>query len=375
MELNLLSSVSLIPIRPITDADVPVQKAVSAPLPNYVSGPENRLVEVVYQSLLIHDNLCQVGFNPVVLFGPIGVGKSHLALGMADAWRQQHPTSPVCMTTARNWALSYAAALQDDRVPAWRDAQREFQLFLIEDIAQLHKRQAAQRELAMLLDDFRALAVRCFVTARANPVGMTELTTELASRLTAGLTVPIHHPGTVAREQIVHAIAQQRNHQLTENAARFLAANGGNTFIGVRQAILSCCLNYPHKRRFSISDIRKSLSAGTAAAQLPLNTISIAVARYYGVTNKQITGPSRRQAVTRARAIAIYLCRELTDASLKEIGRHFGDRDHTTVIHAYRKTEQRSRTESDVQTAIDDLTTLLRSRAQEPKNLQNLSKV
>ena len=348
---------------------MPLQDAISAALPIYVSGPENRLLETVYRSLLIEDNLCQAGFNPVVLFGPTGVGKSHLALGLANAWRNQNPTALVCLTTARDWALGYANALKNDQVPAWRDDQREYQLFVIEDIAQLQKRFAAQRELATLLDDFMALAVRCLVTARANPVGMTELTPELASRLTTGLTVPIHHPGAIAREQIVHEIAKQRDRELTGNAARFLATNRGNTFTSIRQAILSCCLNQPHKHRFSISDIRSSLSAETATAKLPLNTISIAVARYFGITNKQIIGPSRRQAVTRARAIAIYLCRELTDASLKDIGRHFGDRDHTTVIHAYRKTEQRSHTESDVQTAIDDLMMLLTPRTQKPRNL------
>ena len=358
----MVTGVSLIPVRPFTDTDLPLPDSMSAPLTAYVSGPENCVLDAIYRSLLIEDSLCQSQFNPLVLYGPTGVGKSHLALGFADAWRQQHPTARACITTARDWAQGYAWALRNEQVAAWRDAQREFELFVIEDIAQMHKRVGAQRELSVLLDDFLALDIRCVVTSRANPLAMAELTSELSSRLTSGLTVPIRHPGSVARQQIVAEIAKQRDCELTDEATSLLAATGGNTFSDIRRTLLSCYLHQPKKQRFSVSDIRRSLSEHSASVKLPLSVISSAVARYFGVTNKQIVSSSRRQAITRARGIAIYLCRELTDSPLKQIGQHFGNRDHTTVIHAHRITEQRIRTESDVQTAIDDLKALLRSR-------------
>jgi chromosomal replication initiator protein len=103
------------------------------------------------------------------------------------------------------------------------------------------------------------------------------------------------------------------------------------------------------------------LSDNRHNSKLTINTISSAVARYFGLTNKQLISTSRRQAVTRARGVAIYLCRELTTTSLKDIGQFFGKRDHTTVLHAYRKTKLRLHTDSDVQTAIDDLKNLFQS--------------
>ena len=356
----MVTGVSLIPVRPFKESDAPLSDSLSAPLEAYVNGPENFLLEFLCRSVLIDDSLGSTGFNPTVLYGPTGVGKSHIVLGLADAWQNQHPAARVCVLSARDWALSYANAMRDDQLGLWRRAQRDFDFYVFEDLAMLHKRQSSQRELTTLLDDLIASNTPCLITSRANPMTMVELTPELSSRLSMGFNIPIQHPGDATREQVVRELARQRDCEFADDATKYLATNGGNTFISMRQALLTCCVDQPMKRLFTLADVRRSTQ--TTLTKLPLSTISSSVARYFGIASKQILGTSRRLAVSRARGIAILLCRELTDASLKTIGRHFGNRDHTTIIHACRVTEQRSHTDSDILSAIDELKKLLQSK-------------
>jgi chromosomal replication initiator protein len=238
---------------------------------------------------------------------------------------------------------------------------RQLELLVVEDVSQLHKRAAAQRELATLVDDLQALDVPCIFTGRVSPLAISELTPELAGRLTAGLSIPLRHPQPSAREMIVRELAAQRQCRFATDAVKLLATSGGESFVQLRHAVLVCALaakSQQHDIRYA--DVRRALATKTGTT-LSINTISSAVARYFGLTNKQLMGTSRRQAMTRARGVAIYLSRELTNTSLTDIGHFFGKRDHTTVLHAYRKTQIRRHTEADVQTAIDDLTTLLKS--------------
>lgn len=357
----MVTGVSLIPIRPATDTEIRERVSKKGCLHNFIAGPENSLVGVVYHALLI-ENSIQPSINPIVFYGPSGVGKSHLALGLAAAWSQRFPTAVKLVISGRDWARSYAAAVRDDALVAWRDNLRQLRLLVVEDVSQLHKRTAAQRELATLVDDLQALDVPCIFTGRANPLAISELTPDLASRLTAGLSIPLQHPAASTRERIVRELAEWHQCRLSSDAAKLLAHSGGETFVHLRHAVLLCSVAIEsHGRQLRYADVRQALSEKTNTSKPSISTICSAVARYFGLTNKQLTGTSRRQAVTRVRGVAIYLSRELTAASLKDIGQFFGKRDHTTVLHAYRKTKVRLQTDSDVQTAIDDLKNLLQS--------------
>jgi chromosomal replication initiator protein len=359
--LNLVTGVSLIPIRPATDTHVREQVSKQGCLHNFIAGPENSLVGIVYRALLIDANI-EPSINPVVFFGPTGVGKSHLALGLAAAWSQRFPSAASLITSGRDWARSYADAQRRDALVAWRDNLRQLRLLVVEDVSHLHKRTAAQRELATLLDDLQALDVPCIFTGRANPLAISELTSGFASRLTAGLSIPLHHPETSTREIMIRELAQRQQCTFAGDAAKLLVQSGGETFVHLRRAVLLCTLaTKSYGRQIRCADVRKILSDNRHISKLTINTISSAVARYFGLTNKQLISTSRRKAVTRARGVAIYLCRELTATSLKDIGQFFGKRDHTTVLHAYRKTKLRLHTDSDVQTAVDDLKNLFQS--------------
>ncbi len=318
------------------------------------------LATVVYRTLLIADTVGP-SVNPITFYGPTGVGKTHLALGFAAAWTRRFPQAASLITSGRDWARSYADALRHDQLVSWRENMRQLQLLVVEDLSQLHKRAAAQRELVTLIDDLQALDVPCIFTGRVSPLAISELTPQLAGRLAAGLSIPLRHPQASAREMIVRELAAQRQCRFANEAVKLLASTGGESFVQLRHAVIACSLAAKSRADdIRSADVRQALSTRSGAT-LSISTISSAVARYFGLTNKQLIGTSRRQAVTRARGVAIYLSRELTDTSLTDIGHFFGKRDHTTVLHAYRKTKIRRFTEADVQAAIDDLTTLLQS--------------
>ena len=219
------------------DSEVRERVPQSGCLNNFIAGPENSLVGVVYRALLI-ENSIDPSINPVVFYGPTSVGKSHLALGLAAAWSQRFPTAATLITSGRDWARSYADALGRDALVAWRDNLRQLRFLVIEDVSQLHKRTAAQRELTTLLDDLQALDVPCIFTGRANPLAISELTPDLASRLTAGLSIPLQHPEALTREMIVRELAQWYQCRLASDAAMLLAHSGGESFVHLRRAVL-----------------------------------------------------------------------------------------------------------------------------------------
>ena len=322
-------------------------------LGEFVVGPENRLVEVAVRSVLDDTNHA---YNPLVLYGPSGTGKSHLALGLAAAWKARFRRRPVVHTMAIDFARELADAIQTRTVDDFGIRYRRASLLVVEDLGDLAGKQAAQRELRFTLDALVGAGGRVILTATAAAGQLVGIAPGLQSRLVAGLAVPLAPPGPDARLVILQRLARLRGMELSESVARLLADGLSVTvpeLLGVLVRLEMLAL--VDGGVIDVESARRYLAERNGSRQPSLHEIALATARHFSLKLAELRSPSRRRAVVAARGVAIYLARQLTGQSLAQIGQYFGGRDHTTVSHGHRKTEERLETEPGIRHAVLEL--------------------
>ena len=318
----------------------------------FFAGPENGLVEVAVRSVLDERT---ARFNPLMVCGPPGTGKSHLASGMAAQWRSLFRGRVVC-ETAKEFARELADAFEVNAVVEFRAKYRECSLFALEDIEVLRGRSAAQVELIHTLDALLARGTQVVLTACDPPAGLRQLDSMLASRLGEGLVVTLSPPGVAVRTVLLRHWARLRHIRLAEPAARILAEgmDGPVPELGAAFAELATSMK-PKGGVIDADAARTYIRQRNAAREPALSAIAVRTARYFALRLGDLRGPSRRRAVVTARDVAMYLARSLTSHSLEQIGLYFGGRDHTTVLHGCRKTGSLLDSDPMVQQAVRHL--------------------
>ncbi len=311
-------------------------------LREYIGSDENRLVQFAVESLFTETN----HYSPLMFIGPSGTGKTLLASGLAERWRQQHPDHVVVSTCGADYARSLAYAMDTDSLAEWRAKAAGAELFVLDDFHQLQSKPTAQEELAHLLDRLIGSGCAVLVTALQVPNPSEGWLPGLCSRLAAGLTVPLLVPGESARRVLLRRMASLYAVPLSEAAIDLLVSGPSGvesyrlTVPQLNHAVVQ--LGHTAGRGVAAIDpehIRLFWQEQPDLRQPTLRTIAVKVAKHFTLPLPELRGPSRRSKVVRARGLAMLLARTMTGASLEAIGRYFGDRDHTTVLHACRKTE------------------------------------
>ena len=314
---------------------------------SFVVGPENALVQALAEAVTRE----RAAYNPLVLCGPSGVGKTTLAHVLADrrtsALNLAHPLA----ITAADLARSLAHAAETNSVADLRTRHHRCDLLLIDDVHQLAGRPAAQQFLVTTLDVLVRRGVQVIATLRQLPGATDELLPGLASRLNAGLIVPLAPPAGPARREIVRQLAQRLDLRLTDEMLNDLSAakgrrNAALTVPHLRSTLLQLASATEHGRQpLRPALVSQVLDGDEPEAKAVVRQIAAAVAQHFGLTVTKLKSKSRHQTTAHARGLAMYLSRELTDLTLADIGKLFGGRDHSTVLHACRKMASLVRTD------------------------------
>jgi len=319
----------------------------------FIVGPENRLAEAAVRGVLQRP---APGYNPLVFYGPSGTGKSHLARGLAAAWRSNFRQRTFYASGA-DFVHEFTDAVDTHAVDDFRQRYGQVALLVLDDLSPLAHKGAVQQELIFLIDTLLAENdAQLIVTASAPPAMIAGLLPGLQSRLAAGLSVPLAPPSAGTRLVLLRRLAEQKQIELPAAVARLLADGLNETVPELLGAVLQ--LHVPAQldgRTIDVEMARRYLADRFDAGQPTLREIASATARHFSLRVGDLRGPSRRRAVVAGRDAAIYLARQLTNHSLEQIGRHFGGRDHTTVLHSCRKTERLLKTDPAVRQAIDQL--------------------
>ncbi len=328
----------------------------------FFAGPENALVRALPEAAVADP----IDFNPLVLYGPCGVGKSSVAHALTAKRRVRLGLKNVVATTGAELARGLAEAIEADSVADFRLRHHHCDVLLIDDLDQLASKPAAQHFLLAALESLLHRGSLVLATLRQLPQAVDALLPTLRSRLAGGLVVPLAPPGILARKELVRQAAARVSQPLDEAVIEQLAGGATRltTAAKLRHAVFELAVAAEVLRR----PIRPLQVTRWLAQQSPETTsvcrrVTTLICEQAGLTAAKLRGKSRSQAVADARSLAMYLIRRLCGLTYSEIGRLFGRRDHTTVLHSCQKMERLIARDDSVRRQVDEATTLLTADA------------
>lgn len=345
----------------------PLFDSLSAPLDarytfdNFVVGKPNEFATAAAQRVADSDH---VSFNPLFLYGGVGLGKTHLMHAIAWQIRLRSPQRRVVYLSAEKFMYSFVRALRNHDTVSFKEQFRSADVLMIDDVQFISGKDSTQEEFFHTFNALVDQGRQIVLSADKSPSDLEEIGDRLRSRLSSGLVADLHPTTFELRLGILDAKAEQLGvtvpqkvkeflaHRITSNVRELegaltrLSANvqlvGGDISLELAHTLLHDLLR-AHDRRVTMDEIQKR------------------VAEHFQIRLSDMSSARRSRTVARPRQIAMYLSKQLTSRSLPEIGRAFGGRDHTTVIHAVRKVEELMKADVAFAEDVDLLTRMLES--------------
>ncbi len=309
-------------------------------------------------------------FNPVFFCGPYGYGKTHLLNAIAWEAQRLRPDAKVVYLTAERFLSTFVRAMQDRSTAAFKESLRSADMLLLDDVQFVGGKASTQEELLSTLTALIEDGKRIVISADRPPMALSEVEPRLRSHLAAGLTCPVEPAdralkiavaeqrlASFARMGLVQGSAQREvleqmvdrtpgSVRELEGAVNTLAAAAGARLatLGADEALtlLGAALRGGPERRITVDEIQKT------------------VAEHFNMKQADLLSERRTRAIARPRQIAMYLCKQHTTRSYPDIGRRFGGRDHTTVLHGVRKIEELLPQDDQIARDVEALTRKLR---------------
>ncbi len=328
---------------------------------NFVVGKANELAYAAARRVADTEN---PAFNPLFLYGGVGLGKTHLMHSIAWHIRTHYPHRRVIYMSAEKFMYQFVRALRFKDTVSFKEQFRSVDVLMIDDVQFIGGKDTTQEEF---FHTFNALVDRnrqVIVSADKSPQDLDRVEERLRSRLGWGLVADLHPVDYELRLGILHAKADKLGCQVPDKVMEFLAhkiASNVRELEGALNRIIAHAQLVG--RTISLEMTQEVLSDLLRASErrVTIDEIQKKVAEHYNVRVADMHSARRSRAVARPRQVAMYLAKQLTPRSLPEIGRKFGGRDHTTVIHAVRKIEELSAYDASFREDVELLLRLLRT--------------
>ncbi|GIZ10652.1 chromosomal replication initiator protein DnaA [Pseudomonas sp. NCCP-436] len=325
---------------------------------NFVEGKSNQLARAA--AWQVADNL-KHGYNPLFLYGGVGLGKTHLMHAVGNHLLAKNPNAKVVYLHSERFVADMVKALQLNAINEFKRFYRSVDALLIDDIQFFAKKERSQEEFFHTFNALLEGGQQVIITSDRYPKEIEGLEERLKSRFGWGLTVAVEPPELETRVAILMKKADQAKVELPHDAAFFIAQRIRSN-VRELEGALKRVIAHSHfmGREITIELIRESLKDLLALQDklVSIDNIQRTTAEYYKIKMSDLLSKRRSRSIARPRQVAMALSKELTNHSLPEIGVAFGGRDHTTVLHACRKIAELRESDADIR---EDYKNLLRT--------------
>jgi chromosomal replication initiator protein len=327
----------------------------------FVIGDCNRLA---HAAALTVAELPAQAYNPLFICGPPGVGKTHLLSSIADLLISHNPGLAVRCTTGESFTNEFLGALSNGRTEGFKMRFRHVDVLLVDDVQFFERKTKTEEEFFHTFNALYDNGRQIVLTSDRPPADLQALEDRLRERFEAGLVADVKPPGLATRLAILRKRAQHDHIELDDELALDVIAE--RVALNVRAlegALIRVVAFSSLTGRPLTAELAKEVLDGLypASAQSKhrgprsVAEIQAAACKHFGLSSEELLSTARAPRIAWPRQVAMYLARELTDESLPSIGRHFGGRDHTTVLHAWRRTTARIADDEASRKAVEKL--------------------
>ena len=297
-------------------------------------------------------------YNPLFLYGGVGMGKTHLMHAIGHDVKRRQPSASICYVSAEKFTNEMITSLRNDRMTSFRDRFRTVDVLLIDDIQFIAQKERTQEEFFHTFNALHESMKQIVIASDRPPKELAEIEDRLRSRFEWGLIADIQPPDLETKVAILQKKAENEQVQLPTDVALFIASNVRTNVRELEGAMTRlvawCNLN---RTEITLATTQQCLKQfiDMQVRKITIESIQRAVAEQFGMKVSDLKQKNNSRNVVVPRQIAMYLAKQMTEASLPEIGRQFGNKHHTTVMHSIGKIDELRRTDKDLHRTLNKL--------------------
>jgi chromosomal replication initiator protein len=303
-------------------------------------------------------------YNPLFLYGGVGMGKTHLMQAIGHEVRRRQPQSAICYVSSEKFTNEMINSLRYDRMTSFRDKFRNVDVLLIDDIQFLAQKERTQEEFFHTFNALHESMKQIVIASDRPPKELAEVEDRLRSRFEWGLIADIQPPDLETKVAILQKKAESERVSLSTDLALYIASNVRTNVRELEGALIRliayCSLTGAEVSLVTAQQVLKNF-IDSQARKITIDAIQRAVADQFGLRVTEIKAKSNSRAIVFPRQVAMFLAKQMTEASLPEIGRQFGGKHHTTVMHSIGKIEEQRQSDKDLNRLLNKLTETLNS--------------
>ncbi len=322
---------------------------------SFVVGPSNRFAHAA--ALAVSDSPAKA-YNPLFIYGGVGLGKTHLMHAIGQSVAEKYPKSKILYMTSEDFTNQLIGAIQNRAMPRFRQTYRNVDTLLIDDIHFIAGKESTQEEFFHTFNTLYDAHKQIVVSSDRPPKEISALEARLVSRFEWGLVTDIQAPDFETRSAILKKKSARETVAVPDDVLYFLAEKIRSNIRELEGALIRVvAYSKLVGKEMTVALVKEVLKDMIKEGQkkITIELIQKKVADYFDISLVDMKAKRRSRAVAYPRQVAMYLTRQLTDHSLPEIGEYFGGRDHTTVIHAHEKIEEDLKKGGAIKDVVDKL--------------------
>ena len=297
-------------------------------------------------------------FNPYLVYGGVGLGKTHLIQAVGNYVTDQSTEKTVLYVSSERFTTEFVQSIQRNRISEFSMFYRQVDVLIVDDVQFFSGKEKTQEEFFHIFNALHQAGKQIVLSADRPPREIDGIEERLLSRFQWGLSADVQPPGLETRIAILQRKAEDDGIDLDQDVIEFIAHNIQSNIRELEGALIRLLAHATlHQRELDLQLAKDVLHDLVQDEQvnLTIDEIQRIVCEYMDIDEDRVRGKTRKREVVRARQIAMYFCKQFTQNSLKTIGLHFGGRDHSTVIHANNTVEDQMETDDQFRSTVEDI--------------------